>query len=338
MHRICVLLLCAALTFVPGCKSKKQQPSPTNPGEPEPKVSELRIGIFAWVGYTPLYVAKEKGFFKKRGLEVTFVKLEDTAARRMAMASGKVDATVAIVDELAAAAAVGWKVKAFLKIDRSLGSDGVVAKSEIKTIAELKGKTIAFPKGLPSHYLLIHVLKDAGLTMKDITPKYMEAANTGAAFLSGSVDAAVTWEPWLTKAKTSKGGRILATTRDKPGLIVDIMVATPEVVTKRPADLQKVAEAWFEALQYLKKNPNDAKPIMAKSLGVKLDEFDQMLAGVGYSGREENIEYFSTTDGSSKVVKDLVQANKVWMKAGLSKKQITAKEFVFPDVILGMKK
>ena len=53
---------------------------------------DLKIGLVTWVGYTPFYVAQEKGFFRKNGIEVELIRIEDVGVRRQAIASGRIDA------------------------------------------------------------------------------------------------------------------------------------------------------------------------------------------------------------------------------------------------------
>lgn len=305
-------------------------------GEPAKGSSTLKLGIITWVGYTPLYLAQEKGFFASRGLNVEFVKLEDSAARRSALASGQIDVSTAILDEFAAASAAGLDARVFLKVDDSMGADGIVAKPNVTAVADLKGKTVAFAQGSPSHHFLVHVLKDAGLTTGDITPKYMEAGDAGAAFLSGGVDAAVTWEPWLSKAASSGNGKVLVTSRDKPGLIVDVLLAHPKVAADRSGDLKKLAEAWFEALKYYQANPDESVGIMAKSISVSKNEFESMVTGVRYADLASNQSYVAGAQPTA--VADLTRANRTWIDEKLSTREIPADSLVLRDVVASIGK
>lgn len=324
-----LVVVCASFAVASlGCKKLET----ANSGEP----GTLQVGIITWVGYTPLYVAQEKGFFAKRGLKVELKKIEDSGARRAALASGRLDASVAIIDEFAVAASAGLDARVILKLDDSMGADGIVAKREIQAVQDLKGKTIAFPQGLPSHYFLICVLKDAGLSIDDIEPRYMEAGEAGAAFLAGSVDAAVTWEPWLSKASAS-GGHVLVTSKTKPGLIVDVMLAHPGAVKGKADDLKKFVEAWFEAVEFVETDQAEAYSIMAKAISVGEQEFKNMVAGVKYADQASNESYFVGADGGPlPVVEDLKRANKVWMDAGVSSKEIDAAAIVHAAFVSGL--
>jgi NitT/TauT family transport system substrate-binding protein len=77
------------------------------------------------------------------------------------------------------------------------------------------------------------------------------------------VDAAVVWEPWLTKAKEGGNGRVLASTRDYRNLIVDVLAFNKNVVAKNPGDVHKIVNALFKAIDFWKRDPLEADKIMA---------------------------------------------------------------------------
>jgi len=95
-------------------------------------------------------------------------------------------------------------------IDDSNGGDGIVALKDIKSIADLKGRKVAVNEGSVSEFYLNVLLGKAGLKESDLKTVNMTAADAGSAFVAKRVDAAVTWEPWLTRGKTTDFGHLLA--------------------------------------------------------------------------------------------------------------------------------
>src|SRR3990172_3634910 len=125
----------------------------------------IKLGMSTWLGYAPLYLAKEKGFFKKQGVEVEIIVIESPADRRAAFAADKIQGMATTVDThvMTAAAENPIPVKQVLALDDSHGGDGIVAKKEIKTIKDLKGKTVAAQLGAgASYFWLNYVLKENG--------------------------------------------------------------------------------------------------------------------------------------------------------------------------------
>ena len=111
-----------------------------------------------------------------------------------------------------------------MAIDQSVGGDGIVARKSIKSFQDLRGKKVSrSQKGLPSDFFLRALLQQHGMDTADIDYIDMETAQAGAAFLAGDLDAAVVWEPWLTRAKEQGNGHILASTHDYRNLIVDCL-------------------------------------------------------------------------------------------------------------------
>lgn len=84
----------------------------------------------------------------------------------------------------------------------------VPPSSAVKTIAELKGKTVAVAKGSNSHYFLVKALEKGGLTLADVKVAYLAPADARAAFQSGSIDAWAVWDPYYAAAEAA-GGRVL---------------------------------------------------------------------------------------------------------------------------------
>lgn len=328
----CFMLLIAAtgLTIV-GCQGCSNSNSDSGR-------KKFRVATLVWVGYAPLYLAKEKGFFRDEGIEVELLKIDDTAARRSALLGGSVDGSVDIVDSFTIAAAAGISAKVVLKLDDSVGGDGIVVRKEINSIKDLKGKKIAYPRGLPSHFFLIALLDEAGMTIDDIDTVPMEAGLAGAAFISGSVDAAVTWEPWLSRASKLPNGKILATSREKPDLIVDIFTVRRDYLEENPEVVKAFARAWFRAIEYWKNNKDEANEIMARALKLKKEDFEDMVAGVRYADRTSNEDFFTKgEDGSSKFTKLSERASRIWQREGLMKKPVDAAKFDGSSIVLGDK-
>ncbi|MFC1597005.1 ABC transporter substrate-binding protein [Planctomycetota bacterium] len=322
LHVVVLLLLAAGSV---GCRSDKSEDK------------TFRVAIITWVGYAPIHLAQEKGFFE--GIDVELKKIEDTAARRAALVSGQVHGSIDIVDSFTNAAAAGLPAKVVLKLDDSVGGDGVVVKNEISSIQDLKGCTVAYPPGQPSHFFLLALLKEAGMSIDDIESRPMEADQAGAAFISRGVDAAVTWEPWLTKASQLEHGKILTTSREKPGLIVDVFTVREDYLSENSEVVEAFIRGWFRAVEYWKQNPQEANQIMARALGLSLEEFEQMITGVRYSDLEANHAFFTLGDDGSSAFRQLVEkAGEIWQGEGVIEKTVPSASVDGSAIVLGLEK
>lgn len=139
--------------------------------------------------------------------------------------------------------------------------------SPIRSVADLKGKTVAVSKGSGSHFLLISALKSAGLTLKDIKPIYLEAPDGVAAFASGNVDAWAIWDPFLATQQREHHVRVLA---DGTGGIANynrFYVANTRFAKDHPEVLQVVFDTLRQAGQWVKGHPEEAAANLAPLWG-----------------------------------------------------------------------
>src|SRR5262249_16071566 len=155
------------------------------------------------------YIAQEKGFFKNNDVSVDLQRIEGDVERRAAIASGRLDGIALTLDAMIVLRSHDIPLRTVMAIDSSNGGDGVVTFCTIKRVEDLKTRQIAFPSGLPSHFFLYTVLKAHNMKMSEIKPVPMDADQAGAAFASGKIDAAVTWEPWLSRASEVGRGHVL---------------------------------------------------------------------------------------------------------------------------------
>ncbi len=312
-----VVLASLALSCGPKKQDVPEKPAAT------PAPTKLTFSINSWVGWAPLFLAKEKGLFGTTQVEIT--RVEDTGARKSTMIAGHVDGYASSVDNFALDSAAGVPGKIVLCFDESFGGDGIVSKKTIKTPKDLRGKKVAFQKGLPSHFLLLKVLQDAGLSPQDVSQIDMDADKAGAAFTSGSLDAAVTWEPWISKAAAQSNGKILVSTKDLPGLIVDTAVFRDDVIEKKKSAIQDFVSGWFKALEYWKAHPEDSDQIMAKAYGFAVPEFQSICQGVRFYDLARNREYIGKGEGAP-IDAVFSSASDLWVSAGIASKKSLAKE------------
>ena len=121
--------------------------------------------------------------------------------------------------------------------------------SALSSVAELKGKKVAFNKGSNVHYLVVKALEAAGLSYADIQPVFLAPADARAAFEGGNVDAWAIWDPFLAAAEIALEARVLA---DGEGIVANhqfyvgergFVERNPEVVTHLLASISEI-DAW----------------------------------------------------------------------------------------------
>lgn len=268
---------------------------------PAPAAEPLKIAYGSpWIGWGPLYVAQEKGYFKDEGLDVEIMYIQsDTPQEGFdLLATRQIDARLSALDESTLYWTPETPFAVVLATDVSAGGDGVLVRNDrgIGSVEDLKGKRVGLWLTTPSHFLLNHLLHESGMSEEDVTLVDMPAEAAAAAVVAGDVDAAVTWSPYLAQAAEDATVEILVTSKDTPGLIADVLLMRKDMLASTPETCQRLVRAWNKAVEYQKANPDEAAAIMAKGLNygtaenVKAD-----LAGLIFQGKEESAQFFGGT-------------------------------------------
>lgn len=303
------------------------QPSPGS--EAPSKLPEVRLGLSTWIGFAPLYVAKEKGFFEKEGASVDLLLMEGVAERRSALAAGKIQGFVSTVDTHVVTAASGVPAVQVLALDDSYGGDGIVALKEIQSLRDLVGRNVAVQTdGGASYFWFLYLLEKEGISPSEIQFQSMTAGDAGAAFVAGKVDAAVTWQPWLSRAEKTTFGHVLLKSDATPGVIADTLAMRKDFVESRPEAVRAIVAAWFDALDYIEANPQESYDIMAKAMGVTPEEFQRQLSDIRWYDRAMNQAYFGTPEKPGPLYDLTAMAASFWKRQGLIEKEPDAKDLI----------
>jgi NitT/TauT family transport system substrate-binding protein len=277
------------------------------------------------------YLAEAKGFFEEEGLNIKLVETPDEESVQT-MAGGRVDFIHLTADWYVIAKASGLEAKQIFFVDRSLEADGIAVNENVNSMKELKGKKTALLEGTISHFILLEALEQANMTSKDIVVVSMPADKAIIAFLSGDVDAAVSWEPWLSQIKERKGAKILIKDKDLPYWSVSSIVASDQVIKENPEEIKKLMGAYFRAVEYWKNNPEESNEIMSKSLGISKEEFKFLISKVDILDYDENIK-ITQGEENSLVYKLLKKANEYWINEGIIKEPVSPNESLALDFL-----
>src|SRR3982074_2010372 len=232
----------------------------------------IHISSSTWTGYAIIYLANSKGIWKNHGLDVNFKTVEDPNDRFIAMAAGRLEGMATTVDTFARQQSAGVPAVEIFPIDASVGGDGILASKSIKTVADLKGKTIAVNQGSVSEFFLAQVLKANGLSLTDVKELNMKSGEAGAAFVANRVDVAVTWEPWLSKAKARADSQVLVSSKLYPDLIMDSFAFRKDFIQKYPDTVKEFMKAYYDAFNWMQANQADALKIIGDAVQESADD------------------------------------------------------------------
>jgi NitT/TauT family transport system substrate-binding protein len=249
----------------------------------------VRIGTQPWIGYGPWWIADKEGFFKQRGLNVEVVEFTWDQDMNGAFASDHINVMSAASNWAVVNLNQGLDIQAFLLMDASYQADAILAPKTITDVKQLKGKKIAYESGSTSDLLLNYALQQNGMTISDVQPVPMSAADAGAALIAGKVDVAVTYEPYISAAlKGNSDYAVLYSAQAKPGLISDVAVAKRAYIEKNPQVMRALTLAWGDAVNFLRQNPAEGGKIIADAAGSSPEDFATSYAGLKIYDLAEN--------------------------------------------------
>ena len=257
--------------------------------------TKVTIAMSGWTGFAPLTLAKEAGLFKKFGLDVSIKKIPQKD-RHLAIASGDVQCAATTVETWVVWNANGVATTQIFQLDKSFGADGMVTRNSTAKIADLKGKTVAASApGTAPYFTLAWMLKKNGLSMKDVKIVTLEPQAAANAFVAnaGDLDAAMTYEPYLSTVRAKpEAGKIIATTLDYP-MIMDTFGCTPKFLQENPKAAKALADGYFAALDMIKSDPKKSFEIMGADVKQTGEAFEKSQAYLRWQDRAANQKFFA---------------------------------------------
>ncbi|GGY66176.1 hypothetical protein GCM10011613_07600 [Cellvibrio zantedeschiae] len=260
---------------------------------------KIRIAVDSWVGYYPLCSVGLKRRLREVGYSLECV--DDGAnypERINALARGEYDFAVATVDSYVhAGVAARYPGVVVAVIDESKGGDALVArKDKLASIDDLKKGSphIALTPNSPSDYLAKSLSVHFGIpTLARGKPWRAEVAGSGEALKSlrsGKVDAAVLWEPDVSRALANENYHRIIGTEKTQRLIVDVLLAQRERSHDQPEKVKVFLQQYFRMLKQYRDDSNLFEQELADFTKLKPAEVAVMVKGVKWASLAENVE------------------------------------------------
>jgi NitT/TauT family transport system substrate-binding protein len=296
---------------------KVEVPKLSPPGAFQFKDNIVPIEISEYAGYAGLIAAnggldptESSLFFKNHGFKVKLTISEDETWSELN--EGKIAASVTTVDVLAA---YGRQLHAVVpaQIGFSRGADGVVVRSDIKRINQLKGKTIASAQFTEVDFFIRYLAQEAGLAINalgslDATPNpdrlnvvYTEDGfEAGDLFLSdvksgkNKLAGCVTWEPKVSEVVSGSGGQAHVLTSNRNLLIIaDVLIVHRGFAQEHPKIVQGLVQGLLEGNRLMRDKPEQNLDIVARAFKWDRAKTTKELANVHLANLPENLAFFS---------------------------------------------
>jgi NitT/TauT family transport system substrate-binding protein len=247
----------------------------------------LRIGTNVWIGSEPLYLARELGRLDPSTVQL--VEYPSASEVLRAFRNQAIDGMVITLDELFGLAVDGLQPRIILVVDVSNGADVVVGRSGMRSMRDLKGKSVAVESSALGAFVLSRALALNGMQASDVNVVHLESNEQPEAFEKGQVDGAVTFDPYRAQFLRA-GARTLFDSSQIPGEIVDLLAVRASVIEKQPNAVEALLSGWFSAIDYMKKDPNDAARRMGIRQQTSGEQFLAAQRGLHVPTRDENLK------------------------------------------------
>ena len=291
----------------------------------------LHFTYNVWAGWLPVIAANggtkpnaDSVFAKKYGFRVQMDLMDDPVAARDAFAAGKVhtlwgtaDMIVLMAPELVRDSRTTPRV--VQQIDWSNGGDGIVVRNTVRTVSDLRGKSIALAQNSPSEYYLTSLLLSAGLNPKDVRTRYTATAfEAAAAFVADrKVDACVSWAPDIYNIPERVAGtRILSSTADANKLIADVYAVRADFANDHPEIVEGLIAGIFEGMDLVKDKPEQPAKWMADAFGLKPEDVMAMRNDAHATNFAENIQFFLNSSNPTNFERTWKNASYVYRELG----------------------
>ena len=275
-----------------------------------PDIPKVRISLDEFAGYNCLLYANgglvttKDSINAQNGIYIEYVVMNNANDSSAALISGDISGAGYTVNRYAFLQSkfdeAGVDVIMPYISNYSNGGDGIIANSDILSVEDLVGKKIAVPRFSEAQTLVEWLIRNSSLTPEQIEQirgdiVYFETADDAAkAYFSGSVDAAATWEPYLTQAASSTDSRILFDTSMGTNLILSGIVFRSDFAEENPDFIVKFMDGAFKANSMYLRDFNAIRSM--PMFGLMTDEeIKEMCLGASVTTWADNANLLTNT-------------------------------------------
>ncbi|MCL6458440.1 MAG: ABC transporter substrate-binding protein [Gorillibacterium sp.] len=292
-----------------GCSTSKT----ANTQENIDKLPELSIGMMPATDVIPFIIAQQQGFDQKHGVKLDIQTFRSAKDRDAAFQAGKLDGVGADLIAIAIYNQGGLDVK--ITSTTFGGFSLLTGAADVKSVADLKGKSVIYSKNTSTEYAVSLMLKEVGLTEKDIKLTEVPQIPTRLELLvNNKADAAILPEPFVTMGKAD--GLLELNSTLTMGLSPFVIGFPEKTIAANEKAIQAAYAAYDEAVAYMKAHD-------------QADYIDVIIKAVGYPETlKDQITVPDYPVANQVLVEEIDQAFSWAREKGLLKKNLTSEEVI----------
>ncbi len=244
------------------------------------QLEKVRLADSTLLPSAPIYVALEKRFFEREGLEISYSRFPTGKEALEAIVSGKADLATAADTPIAFQAMKDTKIYVIATLSSIENLYGIIARKDqgVSSPKDLEGKKIGVAFGTNAHFfldsfLLFHHIPRGAVRLTNVSNEGLADA-----IIKGDIQAVSTWEPLLSELRTRLGTNA-AFFHDDRGQLYKLtwnVAATQNFVHENPMTVNRFLRALFKAEAFIKGNREEARQITARHLGADKGAFGEL--------------------------------------------------------------
>jgi NitT/TauT family transport system substrate-binding protein len=242
--------------------------------------------MFPWPGYEPLLLARDLHYYGQDN-PVQVVEFTSASESIRSFRNGAIEVASLTLDEVLTLAQYESDLCVVLVMDVSQGADVILGRPGMTDLHDLQGRRVGVESTALGAYVLARALEISGMTLKDVQVSPVLLPEHERAFLEGTVDAVVTFEPVKTRLMAAGAVKLFDSTRI-PGEIVDVLVVRRPYLRAHADQVEALIRGWFRAVHQIQKEPKDSAKRISGYLKVQPDEFLSSLKKLPLPSLEEN--------------------------------------------------
>ena len=266
--------------------------------------ARLSVAITSWPGFEYLYLAEQRRLGHRYGLDLRVQQYTSIEDQRLAYGRGDVEV---IATNLPDAITICQEVpkrcpELFLVIDQSEGADVIISKSDIGDVRGLVGQTVGLERTVLAEYLLLRAFETKQVPFDQVRFMHEGPSALVSALSKGKVAAIVTYPPHSNLLREDSRYRVLFSSAQIPGEIVDILAVNPAFAKRHPGTIRALVRTWWAAQALAKAEPISSQALMAKREQVSPAEFVASERGIRYPTSADQAEMLAPTGSVARVL------------------------------------
>ena len=266
--------------------------------------ARLSVAITSWPGFEYLYLAEQRRLGHRYGLDLRVQQYTSIEDQRHAYGRGDVEV---IATNLPDAITICQEVpkrcpELFLVIDQSEGADVIISKSDIEDVRGLVGQKVGLERTVLSEYLLLRAFETKQVPFDQVRLMHEGPSALVSALSKGKVAAIVTYPPHSNLLREDSRYRVLFSSAQIPGEIVDILAVNPAFAKRHPGMIRALVRTWWAAQALARAEPISSQALMAKREQVSPAEFVASERGIRYPTSADQAEMLAPTGSVARVL------------------------------------